>query len=98
AHQQPDDAHRFGAAEADQLVAAAGARAVIQLVVLGAPGGELTLDPDLALEDAVDAAVKGPARGPAAAGVHELVRLVAEGLPEELQEAHHGVVVEGDVP
>src|SRR5207253_11241361 len=73
AHQQPDDSYRLTAAEADQLVAAAGSRTVIRLIVLGAPGGRLAIHFDLALEDAFDASIEGVAGSLARTRSHKIV-------------------------
>src|SRR5262245_40173021 len=80
AHQQADDADRLGPAEADQLVTPPRARAVVLLVVLGAPGRRFALHPDLAFEDAIDAAGEGAPGGPPALRVHEGVALLAGDL------------------
>src|SRR5262249_39465684 len=69
AHQQADDADRLGPAEADQLVTPPRARAVVLLVVLGAPGGPFPLHADLTFQDALDAAGEGGPRGLPAPGV-----------------------------
>src|SRR5262249_44493515 len=97
AHQQADDPDRLGPAEADQFIAPARARAVVLLVVLGAPGGPFALHLDLAFEDALDAPTEGVFRLLAASGVHEAVALHRGDLTQKEHQADHRVVVEGDV-
>src|SRR5262249_19671370 len=97
AHQQPDDADRLGPAGADQLEATAGTGLIVFLVVLGAPSSQLAVNLDLALEDARYSPIERLAGLASAPLVHEGVNRFGGGLAEEVHQADHGVVVEGDV-
>ena len=65
--------------------------------MLAAPGRRLAGDLDLALEDALDAAIECPVGRDAFRGFEEVVRLRSIGLAQELHQPDHGVVIERDV-
>ena len=65
--------------------------------MLRAPGGELAVHFDLALEDAVHAALERAPRRAALFLLHELVAWVSGDFAQENHQPHHGVVVEGDM-
>jgi hypothetical protein len=66
--------------------------------MLGAPDGRLTVDQDLAFQDAGEALIEGRLAGLALLGIDEGIAGIVFHLTDEFHDADHRVVVKGNVP
>ena len=97
AHEQVENADAFGAAKGGEFELARGTWFEGAFVVLRTPGGEDTVHADLRRENALNAAVECFGAGFAAGFIDEAELRASANVAHELQEADHGLVVEGNV-
>src|SRR5579871_865591 len=97
AHEQTDNPRTLSAGDGDRLKRSAAARLQRFFIVLLTPGSQLSFYPNLALQDAGDAAVEGLPSLLAMRLRHEAKTRRHRHIAQKFQDIYHAVVVEGDV-